>query len=112
MSNPEDLATLRTEKGRDAIAEGIYSAFCSFKGRYDGVEVIPPAPAAAESQAQPEQAEQAVKEESSVQYGIQVLAIGKKMDLKDPYFRGYTPLVIPAGKMNKYVMRLKRQKGA
>lgn len=104
MSNPEDLATLRTEKGRDAIAEGIYSAFCSFKGRYDGVEVIPPAPAAAESQAQPEQAEQAVKEESSVQYGIQVLAIGKKMDLKDPYFRGYTPLVIPAGKMNKYVI--------
>ena len=35
MSNPADLATLRTPEGRDAIATNIFNAFWAFKTRYD-----------------------------------------------------------------------------
>ena len=102
MSNPNDLATMRTEKGRDGIAEGIYQAFKTFKGRYDGGAPVTVAakPVATEEKPAP-------KEETKpaeIQYGIQVLAIGKDMDLNDPYFLGYTPVVIPAGKIKKYVI--------
>lgn len=117
MSNPNDLATMRTEKGRDGIAEGIYQAFKTFKGRYDGGAPVTVAakPAATEEKPTPKEeakpAEKAAKPvaeaapaSDGVQYGIQVLAIGKDMDLKDPYFLGYTPVVIPAGKIKKYVI--------
>lgn len=113
MSNPDDLAVMRTEKGRDGIAEGIYQAFRTFKGRYDGTA---PAPTAAQPAPQENEsaAQEVVREEEPVQtvapvkdgilYGIQVLAIGKAMDPKDPYFMGYEPLVLPAGKVKKYVI--------
>lgn len=35
MTNPSDLATLRSEAGRDAIATNIFNAFWAFKVRYD-----------------------------------------------------------------------------
>ena len=121
MSNPNDLATMRTEKGREGIAEGIYQAFKTFKGRYDGgapvtaaaapvaVEEKPVADAPKKEEAKPAEkaqkpAAEAATPSGGVQYGIQVLAIGKDMDLNDPYFLGYKPTVIPAGKIKKYVI--------
>ena len=120
MSNPNDLAIMRTEKGRDGIAEGIYQAFKTFKGRYDGGTPVTVAAAPAieeekpkadvpkeEVKPQPKQekpAEEAAPAKDGVLYGIQVLAIGKDMDLNDPYFLGYKPVVIPAGKVKKYVI--------
>jgi len=102
MSNPEDLATMRTEKGRDGIAEGIYQAFKTFKGRYDGeVPVASSVPAEVKEE---KPVEKPAPVADGVQYGIQVLAIGKEMDLNDPYFLGYRPLVIPSGKVKKYVI--------
>jgi len=110
MSNPDDLATMRTEKGRDGIAEGIYQAFKTFKGRYDGevpVASSVPVEVKAEEKAAPIQEKPAGEADPSadgVQYGIQVLAIGKDMNPNDPYFLGYRPLVIPSGKVKKYVI--------
>ena len=120
MSNPNDLATMRTEKGRDGIAEGIFQAFKTFKGRYDGGAPVASAPAdvkeekpAPKEEAKPVEKPQPVQDkpvtetaaaQSGVQYGIQVLAIGKDMDLNDPYFLGYKPLVISSGKIKKYVI--------
>ena len=102
MSNPEDLATMRSEKGRDGIAEGIYQAFKTFKARYDGGTAAPlPAPA---PEVEEEPADKAQPAKDEVLYGIQVLATGKNMDLKDPYFLGYQPTVIPSGKLKKYVI--------
>ena len=105
MSNPGDLATLRTEKGRDGIAEGIFNAFKTFKTRYDGAAAAPAteAPSAPKEEPAPAKEEAAPSLEGTV-YGIQVLAIGKPMDLDDPYFQGYRPTVVPAGKLNKYVI--------
>lgn len=113
MSNPEDLATLRTEKGRDGIAEGIYEAFVAFKGRYDGEKPAvatpaptpdpTPAPAPAPKVTQ-KPAVAAAPVQEGVLYGIQILATSKTMDLKDPYFLGYEPTVVPVGKIKKYLI--------
>ena len=35
MTNPDDLAIIRTEEGREGIADNIFRAFCVFKTRYD-----------------------------------------------------------------------------
>ena len=40
MSNPKDLATLRSEKGREAIATNIFNAFWAFKTRYDKTDDV------------------------------------------------------------------------
>ncbi|MCQ2145632.1 MAG: N-acetylmuramoyl-L-alanine amidase [Bacteroidales bacterium] len=36
ISNPKDLAVLKSDEGLDKIAEGIFKAFAKFKDRYDG----------------------------------------------------------------------------
>lgn len=104
MSNPDDLAVLRTEKGRDGIAEGIYQAFRTFKGRYDGGGASASQAPAAEKPAVQQTAENAQPAQDGVLYGIQVLAIGKDMDPDDPYFLGYRPMVISSGKIKKYII--------
>ena len=111
MSNPEDLSAMRTEKGRDGIAEGIFQAFKSFKGRYDGgtTPATKEAPAVKEEKPAPKEedvkpAPEAAPATSGVQYGIQVLATGKDMDPNDPYFMGLRPRVIQVGKLKKYVI--------
>ena len=37
-------------------------------------------------------------------YGVQVLATSKRMKADDPFFRGYTPLEVPAGRLYKYLL--------
>lgn len=110
MSNPDDLAVMRSEKGRDGIAEGIFQAFCTFKGRYDGTAPAAAPVAAPVAEAPKEEEAPAAVETAApaagdgILYGVQVLAIGKPMNPKDPYFLGYEPLIIPAGKVKKYVI--------
>ena len=61
-----------------------------------------PAPVPPAKEEKPADKAQPVKD--GVLYGIQVLATGKDMDLKDPYFLGYQPMVVPSGKLKKYVI--------
>ena len=119
ITNPDDLATMRTEEGREAIAENIYRAFCSFKAKYDSSMTVgekTEETAAPAQQASPEPPQKEVvkaeepapvKEEKAVagpRYGVQILATTKEMDLKDPFFRGYKPELIKSGKLNKYII--------
>ncbi len=115
MSNPEDLATLRTEAGRDEIAANIFRAFCVFKFRYDG-SVSPKAKEepVVEKPVETKPSEVKPAEEPAVEpkpvvdngiiYGIQVLATGKKMNSDDPFFQGYQPMELKVGKLNKYII--------
>ena len=57
---------------------------------------------AAEPAAKPEP--EKVSEPSSVVYGVQVLATGKKMKPTDAFFKGYTPLEVRSGKLYKYIL--------
>ena len=120
MTNPEDLAVMRTAEGRDEIAGNIFRAFCVFKHRYDGsmipkndpiiaeqpvvapVEKVADKPAAQPAPVVEKPVEEAVK--ADVVYGIQVMATGRRMDPKDPFFRGYQPMEIQVGKLYKYII--------
>lgn len=122
ITNPEDLATMTTQEGRDGIAENIFKAFLNFKSSYDNsttADKEEPAPAPQpQPKADPEPQPQVVQpepqpaepvaasqpEEDGPLYGVQVLATGKEMALDDPFFAGYKPVVVQTGKIYKYII--------
>ena len=120
MTNPNDLKTLRSPEGRDKIAANLLKAIQTFKKRYDNSTstTTAPPPAAAKPEAAPEPetkpapkeetqagpAPEKVAESSGIIYGVQVLATSKKMKPTDPFFKGYTPVEVRAGKLYKYVL--------
>ena len=103
MSNSKDLAVLRTESGRAAIAREICNAFLVFKKRYD--ESIGDSGSGFDSVAVQENSAESVDDSRlQVRYGVQVLATGKTMKDDDPYFKGYKPLMVRKGSLNKYII--------
>ena len=95
ISNPTDLAALRNEADRDKLASRLCSAFKKYKESYDksmelDVEVV--------------QNDEPVREVAAVEYGIQIFAGSKKLSPKDKAFMGYTPRILPAGKVYKYII--------
>ena len=111
ITNPDDLATLRSEKGRDEIAANIFKAFSQFKAGYDGSMPAQPVPEATAVPApqKPRKETPAVpsapaSDQAGILYGTQVLVSGKERDLSDPFFRGYEPLHLLAGRYNKYII--------
>ena len=121
MSNPDDLAILRSPEGRDAIATNIFNAFWAFKTRYDRTEAPANQPVA-QPEPQPAPVAQPVVEPKPVVeskpvvapqpeapqtlYGVQVLVSSKKLSPSDPFFKGFTPVVVPVGNVNKYIVGL------
>ena len=107
ISNPTDLAVMKSEQGRDGIAGNIFRAFRQFKRRYDGTVNVP-APkepvqtAPQEQNGAPETAAPASGKVDGVRYGTQVLATGKAMAASDPFFKGYTVESVSAGKLIRY----------
>jgi len=97
ITNPQDLAVMRSEVGRDGIANNIFRAFQTFKARYDGT-----VPEASEPVVEKEPATE--KEPAEAKFGIQVLVSSKEMASDDPFFAGYTPMVVRAGKFLKYIV--------
>ncbi len=118
MTNPQDLAVLRSEVGRDQIAQNIYKAFRIYKARYDREEIADQAGndvvAGNDAPADPvistgaegvaEKSPEAQPEQPKVLYGVQVLVSSKDMAESDPFFAGYKPMKLPAGKLVKYVV--------
>ena len=107
MTNPEDLEVIRSESGRDGIAQNICNAFRTFKTRYDGsvsVEKATVDNAPTKEQPKTEKAPELTDSSKKLMYGIQVLVSSKEMDLNDPFFEGYTPVKIKSGRFNKYII--------
>ena len=129
MTNPQDLAVLRTEIGRDQIAQNIYKAFRVYKARYDREEI--PDQVRNEAAADPLQdpvkpAQDPVKPAQDpvtpdpatsvipgsdrespapkVLYGVQVLVSSRDIPDNDPFFEGYKPVRISVGNLTKYVI--------
>ena len=116
ITNPDDLATMRSPEGRDAIADNLLRAFSVFKVRYDGstlteeqaTPVTPPQPQPEEeTKAAPEQPQPAPEQaqEDGPLYGVQVLVTSKEMNPKDPFFCGYTPVMVKTGKMSSHSLK-------
>ena len=106
ITNPEDLATMRSESGRDGIAENILAAFRQFKARYDGSVAPGREEPKAEEKAKPvqEEVQPPVQEDNGIRYGVQVLATSREMDPADPFFQGYQPVMVQSGKLYKYII--------
>ena len=104
MTNPDDLAILRSESGRDGIADNLFKAFRTFKTRYDASMQVEDPTAA--SQTEPADAQQpaAAPDGGGVLYGVQILATSKKMSETDPFFHGYKPVMVQSGKLYKYII--------
>lgn len=132
MTNPQDLTVLRSEVGRDAIAQNIFKAFCIFKAKYDREPAVtevpvvtetpvvaevpaateaPITPPVPETPAAPEEAPSVTEapsapEQPSQLYGIQVLVSSKDLPDSDPFFAGHKPTRIKAGTLTKYVIEV------
>lgn len=107
ITNPEDLETMRSEDGRDGIAENLFKAFSTFKSRYDGsmpVKTEEPVKEKEEPKADVKTAPEAKPQGQGTRYGTQILVTSKTMDLEDPFFAGYKPVVVKSGKYNKYIV--------
>ena len=123
ITNENDLRTLRSQEGRDGIAQNLLKAVQTFKKRYDSSTsaTSSPEPAAkpkVEPKAEPavetkveekteskvEPAPEKVENPSGILYGVQVLATSKKMKSTDPFFKGYTPVEVQSGKLYKYIL--------
>ena len=94
ISNPEELAILRSEEGLEKIAESIFRAFCRFKKDYDGsIDVNgKAAPAVTENN----------EAKAEVLYCWQALASSKDYPLTDARFKGLKTVKIPDGKVIRY----------
>ena len=116
MTNPNDLQTMRSPEGRDKIAANLLKAIQTFKKRYDNSTATTTAAPEKKEKADVKPAAQTrdtaaaapVVETASVTsgtlYGVQVLATSKKMKSTDPFFKGYTPTEVVAGKLYKYII--------
>lgn len=106
MTNPQDLAVLRTEEGRDAIAENICKAFCTFKAKYDHVEMADQVGHDAPVMPGPDSSVMPGPDRASVLYGVQVLVSSKDLPDSDPFFAGHKPTRIKAGTLTKYIIEV------
>ncbi|MCQ2184317.1 MAG: N-acetylmuramoyl-L-alanine amidase [Bacteroidales bacterium] len=98
ISNTEDLEYLRSEKGRQEIADALFAAFKVYKARYD-ISVsgsITTGGTVAEGPAR--------VDENTVKYGIQIASSSKMIPLNDPYFKGLPVEVHNAGAVHKYIV--------
>lgn len=91
ITSEGDLATLRTEEGRDLIAARLCRGFRIYKAEYEGTkqeleEIKPEADTAA------------------VRYGIQIMASGKMLHKGDPALKGLSAQAVPSGVLYKYIV--------
>jgi len=103
ITNPEDLETMRSESGRDGIADNLFKAFATFKSRYDGSMQVN------REEQKPEEEPEASNpvpeaKPQGPRFGTQILVTTKTMDMNDPFFAGYKPVMVKSGKYNKYIV--------
>lgn len=103
ISNSADLRVLNSASGREQIAGRIFKAFRQFKTKYDGSLDL-------SSQALSSDAEStgkkpaAVSAPAAVRYGVQVMAVSRKIPVQDKSLKGYVPHVVDCGNLYKYII--------
>lgn len=103
ISNSADLRVLNSASGREQIAGRIFKAFRQFKTKYDGSLDL-------SSQTLSRGAETSVKKPAAVstpaavRYGVQVMAVSRKIPAQDKSLKGYVPHVVDCGNLYKYII--------
>ena len=107
ISNPEDLKILRSESGRNDIAEKLMTAFTSFKSSYDSSlkaqETVSSQPTVNSVTEKKDIA--ATETSSNSYYGIQIMGLGRLLKNGDPALKGLEIQAVkaPEGSIYKYV---------
>lgn len=119
ISNASDLAVMKTDKGREGIAEDIFQAFAKFKKDYDGSlsvdeavsrevktskEVKTANVAKTSKEVKNSEADDKTVWETAIWYGTQVIATPRQMKDSDPFFKGYKPKAVKSGSLYKYII--------
>lgn len=108
ISNSADLKILRSEKGRDQIAGRIFNAFKKFKTKYDNsLDYYSPSSQPSE---EPGRGEGTVSggQVSSPEpvYGVQIMAVSRKLKENDKAFRGYRAISVQSGNIYRYIVNI------
>ncbi len=116
ITNTSDLAVMKTEEGRKAIANRIFQAFILFKKKYDASlnvnsnEILPSDEKVMDVDGKDSLSAQSnnntivVSNVEGIKYGTQIFATGKKLPANDKVFKGYTPIIIKGTKIYKYII--------
>ena len=91
ITSEGDLATLRTEEGRDLIAARLCRGFRIYKAEYEGTKLEL-------EETKPE------ADTAAVRYGIQIMASGKRLREGDPALKGLSAQAVPSGVLYKYIV--------
>lgn len=107
ISNAADLAVLRNSERLDEIACHIMEAFRKFKTAYDGSLAITPSPAAQQDKTDTRPETAAAQESgtsgSAPVYGMQILALSRKIPADDAVFLGLDVTVVKDGDIYRYM---------
>ena len=120
ISNKSDLAVMRSEHGRDQIAEGLLRAFGKYKAYYDksvdyqsagsstsranDIDPDTRTQSVKEQNIRPQTAAESAKVPADTYFGVQVMTLGRKLAANDPAFKGWAHRAVPAGKVYKYII--------
>lgn len=105
MTNPEDLALLRSEEKIGRIVDNLFKAFAEYKASYDKSVALEKGKTESETSSdkpEPAKAEKTDKP-GTVLYGTQILAGARKIPAGDPCFKGFKTIAVKVGNLYKYV---------
>ena len=114
ISNDQDLAILKQDKGRESLAECLYQAFVDYKAAYDkSMTVSKPVTGDVVDRGVvlESEASKAIPV-STVHYGVQIATLSKELAEGDSRLLGYKPLVVktPNGKLYRHVIAVSATK--
>lgn len=107
ISNPSDLAVLKSKSGRRTIVDKLFSAFAEYKKIYDSasgtVELPPLQEVSSVHTATTDISQENPSGTSQVRYGVQIFALSRRLSANDPALKGIKCEVIRSGKLYRYV---------
>ena len=119
ISNDQDLAILKQDKGRESLAECLYQAFVDYKAAYDkSMTVSKPVTGDVADRGDVLESEAskaipvAADNNSSIKFGVQIATLSKELAEGDSRLLGYKPLVVktPNGKLYRHVIAVSATK--
>ena len=91
LSNPSDYALLSSASGQEQVAQSLFTAFSSYKKKFDASLQIEPAD---RSSVQENSSDEIVKTPEKISYGVQIMALKSLLQSDDPHFKGLKVTVV------------------
>ena len=106
ISNAKDLEILKSESGRDRIAQALLDAFSLYKTEYDAsmsIHSVQSTAGASDTGSEPSEQKPQTKQKRTV-YGVQIFTVSKEVPEGDSRLLGYKPLIIKSGTRYRHII--------